>query len=27
LDRLENINDVFSKMKKGQILGRVVIQM
>jgi len=27
LDRLENINDVFAKMKKGQILGRVVIQM
>jgi len=27
LDRLENVNDVFAKMKNGQILGRVVIQM
>jgi len=27
LDRLENVNEIFTKMRKGQILGRVVIQM
>ncbi len=27
LDRLENINSIFDKMKKGQIEGRVVMQI
>ena len=27
LDTLSNVNQVFQKMKAGQLLGRVVIQM